>query len=148
MNANVAHIGADAVFASASQVKQALEVNVDWTKYDGQRVTGSAPGKVYLALHGQLQWIPNGNTFNNLFKNWDGIVVSDYLVDSMPEGVPLSNGALLAKGEGDKVFLVTNEKKVHIPNPAVFEKFNFNADTIVVVPQLLIDYIPTGPDVG
>ncbi|KHK58361.1 hypothetical protein PI87_00960 [Ralstonia sp. A12] len=138
---------AERVHATENQAKEALAVN-DWTKYDGERVTGSNSSPVYLVLHGQLRWIPNPATYTNLFASWDGIIVSDYLVDNVPRGPALTNGAVLAKGSGSPVYLVTNGQKLWIPNPETFNKFAFNWDKIVTVPDVVIDFIPTGPNIG
>lgn len=138
---------AERVHATESQVKEALAVN-DWTKYDGERVMATNSAPVYLILHGHLRWIPNPTTYTNLFASWDGIIVSDYLVDNVPGGPALTNGAVLAKGSGSPVYLVTNGQKLWIPNPETFNKFGFSWDKIVTVPDVVIDFIPTGPVVS
>ena len=74
--------------------------------------------------------------------------MSDYLVDNVPRGPALTNGAVLAKGSGSPVYLVTNGQKLWIPNPETFNKFAFNWDKIVTVPDVVIDFIPTGPNIG
>jgi hypothetical protein len=90
-----------------------------------------------------LQWIPNPNTYNNLFVDWNGV----YRVDTatMAIGPALSDGAVLAKGNASAaVYIVSNGKKRWIISPAVMEKYHFNWNHIFVVPQVLIDSIPTG----
>ncbi len=138
---------AERVHATESQAQQALAAN-DWTKYDGERVKASNSGPVYLILHGHLRWIPNPGTYTNLFASWDDILVSDYLVDNVPQGPALTNGAVLAKGSHPQTYLVTNGQKLWIPNPETFKKFGFNAGKVVTVPDVVIDFIPTGPNVG
>lgn len=133
------------IFASENQVKEAF---VDWTKYDGDRVVSSTPGsKIYLILNGELRYIPNPDTYNNLFGSWSGILVSDYLVDSVPTGPALSNNAMIVRGSSEpQAYLVTNNVKQWIPSMKTFEKFAFKQPT--VIPQIVIDYVPTGPNIG
>ncbi|RAS22631.1 hypothetical protein [Paraburkholderia bryophila] len=135
------------VIAPENQVKESLAV--DWRKYDGERVIASTGGPIYLVLNGELQWIPNPETYNNLFASWNGVVVSDYLVDNVPRGPALTSGAVLAKGNGaPQEYLVSNGTKQWIPDPATFKKFAFNASKVVTVPQIIIDYVPSGRNIG
>ncbi|MGF6240447.1 hypothetical protein P3T42_002198 [Paraburkholderia sp. GAS38] len=136
------------VIASANRVKEALE-QTDRRKYDDERVAASTGGAVYLIMNGLLQWIPNPPTYENLFVSWDGVVVSDYLVDNVPPGPALTSGAVLSKGDSSApVYLVTNNHKQWIPDEAAFNKFAFNSAKIAIVPQVVIDYVPAGPNVG
>lgn len=126
---------------------QAKEAFVDWRKYDGERVVSSTGGAIYLILNGQLRWIPDPTTYNNLFTTWNGVIQDDYLVDNVPMGPPLSSGALLARGAAtDPQYLVTNGQKCWIPSPTVVTKFSFKQAT--AYPQVMVDYIPTGENVG
>ncbi|SFB26223.1 hypothetical protein SAMN04515620_13231 [Collimonas sp. OK607] len=145
-NLSPIHSGESRVIASENQVKDALEVN--WAQYDGERVIASNGGAIYLVKNGQLQWIPDPATYNNLFVSWNGVVVSDYLINSIPHGPALATGAILAKGGSATVYLITNNQKQGIPDMATFNKFYFNSKTIVTLPQIVVDYLPTGPNVG
>lgn len=148
MNTNVASIGAEVTFASEQLVKQQFEVEVDWKKYDGQRVTGASKG-VYLVWNGELRAVPNVDTYNNLFRNWDGIRNDEYLINNMPEGRPLSNGALLARGNFVKrIFLLTDGEKHPIWERSTFDQFNLSDGAVKDVAQLIIDYIPSGNELG
>lgn len=147
--AAVVYSESNRVVASEGQIKEALEQGVNWSKYDGERVKGSNSDPIYLVLNGQLSWIPDSTTYNNLFANWNNVVVSDYLVDNIPRGPALSVGAVLAKGAASApVYLITNGKKQWIPDPAVLAKFNFNGGKVVATPQVIIDAIPSGANVG
>ncbi len=125
-----------------------LAAAVDWTQYDGNRITShSSGGAVYLAMWGQLFAIPDGDTFNSMFNNWDGILNSDYLVDNMPRGVPFASGSFIAIGARSAAqYLVTFGQKLHIPDPATVSKFNFRGPT--KIPQLAIDYIQNGRSIS
>jgi hypothetical protein len=140
------HSDESRVIASENQVKDALEVN--WAQYDGERVIASNGGAIYLVKNGQLQWIPDPTTYNNLFVSWNGVVVSDYLINNIPHGPALTTGAILAKGNSATVYLITNNQKQGIPDMATFNKFYFNSKTIVTLPQIVVDFLLTGPNVG
>jgi hypothetical protein len=134
--------------ANANDVQRAYETAGDWTRYDGERVKGSNSAPVYLILHGQLRWIPDPTTYNNLFKDWNGIGVNDYLVDNVPVGLPLTSGAVLAKGSGAAIYVITNGQKLWIPDPTVFNKFYFNSGKVVTVPDVIINSVPQGLNIG
>ena len=126
--------------------QEILAAAVDWTQYDGNRVTSHGTGAIYLAMWGQLFPIPDGDTFNSVFNNWDNILNSDYLVDNMPHGAPLASGSLIAVGSRSNAqYLVTFGQKLHIPDPATVSRFNFRGPT--GIPQLAVNYIPTGRSV-
>ena len=124
-----------------------LAAAVDWTQYDGNRVSSHGTGAIYLAMWGQLFAIPDGDTFNSLFNNWDGILNSDYLVDNMPRGAPLDSGSFIMAGSRSNAqYLVTFGQKFHIPDPATVSRFNFHGP--IGIPQLAANYIPTGQSVS
>lgn len=119
---------------------------VDWKQYDGLRVTSHTSGAVYLVMWGQLHWIPDPATFNSVFKDWNGIVNSDYIVDNMPKALSLAPGSFIAiSGASPAWYFVTLGKKLHIPDPATVNRFNFRSP--ISLPHLALDYIPTGPNV-
>jgi len=110
----------------------------------GLRLTPLTGGPIYLVNpEGLLQWIPNPATYNNLFRDWNGVYRVD--IATMPIGTALSDGAILAKGNvSSAVYIVSNGKKRWITSPAVMDKYYFNWNHIYVVPQVLVDSIPTG----
>ncbi len=110
----------------------------------GLRLTPLTGGPIYLVNpEGLLQWIPNPNTYNNLFRDWNGV----YRVDTatMPIGTALSDGAILVKGNASAaVYLVSNSRKRWITSPAAMDKYYFNWNHVYVVPQILVNSILTG----
>ncbi|MFA5331386.1 MAG: hypothetical protein WC342_03325 [Methanoregula sp.] len=110
----------------------------------GLRLTPLTGGQIYMVNpEGYLQWIPNPETYNNLFRDWNGVYRVD--VATLPIGTPLSNGAVLAQVQSSAaVYIVTNNQKRWIMNSSVMDKYNFNWKTIYVVPQVLLDSIPSG----
>ena len=68
------------------------------------RVSGTAP--IYLQLDDGLHHIPNPETYNNLFTNWNDVLeVPDLAGLSVAE--PLSDGATI-RADGPAQFLVSN----------------------------------------
>ena len=100
----------------------------------------------YLVLNGFRCWIPDTTTFNNLFIPGAKITF-DIGIGAVSEGTPLSVGACLVRGNGtdQTVYLVTNGVKMGIPSMAVFTDYQFNPATVQTVPQIVIDFLPTGP---
>jgi hypothetical protein len=100
---------------------------------------------VYVIERGKKRWIPNPRTYNNLFKNWNGIHVSLYVAD-IPTGRPIQNGALLFKsGAHPAVYITDHGKKRHIINPNVFNKYHFAWNKICKYPHVIVTSIPNGP---
>lgn len=115
---------------------------------NGYRVVLPAGGAVYLIDEGYRRWIPDPETYNNLFRNWDGIVRDINIVD-IPEASPLSHGAVLAVPVGGgAVYLVSNGQKRWITSPAAMDKYWFNWDRIRETPQAILDGIPEGRSIS
>jgi hypothetical protein len=114
------------------------------TDLAGLRVTPLTGGPIYVVSpEGYLQWIPNPATYSNLFRDWNGVHRVD--TATLPIGNTLSDGAVLAKGNAsDAVYLVSNGRKRWITSPSVMDKYHFNWSRVYVVPQVLINSIPTG----
>jgi hypothetical protein len=112
---------------------------------NGLRLKMPNQPQVYLIDQGLRRWIPNPATYNNLFRDWSGIIV-DINVDEIPQGVPITDGAILARpSNGPAVYLIDVGQKRHVTSPQVMDKYYFSWQTVYVVPHVLIDFIPTGP---
>lgn len=147
--AAVVYSESNRVVASEGQVQEALEAVVNWAKYDGERVTGTNSPVIYLVWNGHLRAVPDAATYSNLFVSPAGVVISDYLVDNIPAGQALTSGALLIKGQQSvEIYLLTDNKKSHIPNSDTFNKFHFNSAKVVVLSQTIVNAIPQGANIG
>jgi len=116
-----------------------------YPQYSGLRITPLTGGKVYLINpEGCRQYIPNPDTYNNLFRDWNGIIrVVD--IDAITLDQDISVGAILAKGTStNKIYLISNNRKRWIVSPAVMDKYYFDWRKVYVVPQILINSIPSG----
>jgi len=84
---------------------------------NGMRIRDESTGRISLALDGTLRYIPNPQTYINLFKDWSSAIsvpnVHNYLI-----GEDITNGASLVAGTPDgKVFLLLEEGKRWIISP-------------------------------
>jgi hypothetical protein len=114
---------------------------------NGLRVKLPGRPEIYLIDQGYRRWIPNPATFNNLFRNWNGIV-EEISITSIPQGQNISSGAVLARAYGTApVYLVDRGLKRWITSPAAMDRYNFSWDRIYQVPNILLDSIPTGANI-
>lgn len=103
--------------------------------------------QVYLVINGYRRWIPDYDTFLNLFPG-NATIQSDTGVGLISEGPALSSGAVLAKSSDDvRIYLVTNGMKMWIPSPAIFQLNQFNSATVLTVVPVIMKAVPTGPDI-
>jgi hypothetical protein len=128
--------------------KEALQASEPRPDLNGVRCKFSNQPHIYLIDAGCRRHIPDPATFNNLFRNWEGIVI-DNDINDIPEARAIQSGAVLSKGNlTPAVYLIDNGQKRHIISPAVMDKYNFAWNRIYVVPQVQIDAIPTGPSIS
>jgi hypothetical protein len=99
---------------------------------------------VYLVINGFRRWVPNQATFNLLFVS--NATITPFDISQVSQGPQLSDGAVLAIGGSDRVYLVSNGVKMWIPNMDIFNRYRFNTSQIVKVPQVVIDSVPNGPN--
>ena len=111
----------------------------------GLRLKAPNNAAVYVVdPQGFLRWIPDPTTYNNLFRDWNSIIVDIDLVN-IATGPALTSGAVLARGSTEAaVYLISNGRKDWITSPAAMDKYDFNWNTIVQVPNILVDSIPAG----
>lgn len=141
---------ADDVKILDEQTAQAAYSNTtDWTKYDGERITASTGASgVYLVMAGQLHHIPDPFTYNRVFQNWSDIQVNDYLMDNVPMGAPLAEGAAVVIGSSDPAqYLLNGSIKQWIVSLQQKAQFNFLSNPMVV-DQYVLNAVPVGPNVS
>ena len=111
----------------------------------GFRVKSPAAPEIYLIdPNGYRRWIPDPATYNNLFRDWEGVVV-DIDIPEIAEASPLTPGAVLAKAQGRaNVYLVSNGMKRWITSPAAMDKYYFDWGKVLELPPVLVDIIPEG----
>ena len=111
----------------------------------GLRVKLPTQPQIYLIdPDGYRRWIPNPDTYNNLFRDWNG-VVTDIDINEIAEGSALTDGAVLVRGSNSApVYLVSNSMRRWVTSPAAMDKYHFNWNRVYVVPPVLVDFIPQG----
>jgi hypothetical protein len=111
----------------------------------GLRVKAPNAAPIYLIdPEGYRRWIPDPTTYDNLFRDWNGVIVA-LDVTSVPERPALSHGAVLVRGNGQApVYLVSNGIKRWITSPATMDKYYFDWNKIQVLTPAVVHSIPTG----
>ena len=114
---------------------------------EGFRLRDPVTGEVDLILDGTRHWIPNPGTYNNLFRDWNGIVnVID--LGAIANGGGLSNGAVLVQTPGQpEVWLVSNGVRRWIESPWAMDRYYFSWYTIQVIPQIVLNAVPIGANI-
>ena len=125
-------------------------------EYNGKRITTDPKideGRVYLVLDGVRCWIPNPDTYNNLFRDWNGIEQVLDITD-IDRGPDILDGAMLVNQlhgpVGTPLYLIADgtRTKRYIANPATMDAYYFDWGKIVSVPAVVLEVIPQGPDIN
>ena len=116
---------------------------------DGTRLSDtSTGGMIYLVLDGALRWIPDSQTYANLYSSFTSGVTSLPNVQTLLIGSPISEGASLVTATpltDGHVYLLQEDGKRWIINPDVFNnKFAFDVSKIQTIPADQLNAIPTG----
>lgn len=101
-------------------------------------------------VDGSKRWVPNEATYDNLFHGWP-IANAEAVIDigAIDSGPDITDGALLAKDPNlAPVYLIDNGTKRWITSPEMMALFHFSFQTIQKVPNLVLSYIPSGPDIA
>jgi hypothetical protein len=114
------------------------------------------PGQdaLYLILDGYKCHIPNPQTLANLFVT-GFTITQDANLNEITTGTPLAADAVLAQAPGTGVYLISFDPtplstaivKMGIVNPTIFARYQFNTAKVVPVPLVVLQGIPSGPNV-
>lgn len=118
---------------------------------NGALIKGSGP-EVYVIEYGVKRWIPNPETFKNLFYDAGRIKkVTDDALKSFPNGRKIDNdfsdGALIKSDKSPKVYLYDNGSLRWIANPFIFNSNNFSWENIIIVSDSMLGAKSKGIDV-
>lgn len=95
---------------------------------NGLRVKLPGHPAIYLMDLGKKRHIPNPTVYNELFKDWGGIV-EDINIDDIETGNPIPETAILFRcHDNPKVFLLDGNVKRHIVDESVLDRYYFNPD--------------------
>ncbi|MFJ9429627.1 hypothetical protein ACIRQY_08170 [Streptomyces sp. NPDC101490] len=116
----------------------------DWNSLNGYRLRQVGTTAIYVVMDGQRRLIPDMATHTNLFGNSNVQQVIDLY--SMPDGGPLSSGAILATSpNSDSAWLISNGIKRGITFRA-FEKYEFDWSKIRMLQDVVLFSVPQGPN--
>jgi len=111
---------------------------------NGRRVKRPEHPAIYLMDGGLKRLIPNPDTYNGIFVDWDGII-TDVPLDDIPDGQMLSNGAVLVRpANSGNIYLIDRGTKRLVQQPEIMELYRFNLKKVHVVPPIVADLIPNG----
>ncbi len=114
---------------------------------NGLRVKLPSAPEIYLIDRGYRRWIPNPATYNNLFRDWNGIV-TDIDINEIPLASQISNGAILGRADGTApVFLIDQGMKRWIVSPAIMDQYYFAWNQVYVLPPATVDSVPSGSNI-
>lgn len=102
--------------------------------------------EIYLVLNGYLRHVPDWETFQRLFAK--ATIEPVGTLAFISKGASLTKGAMLIRGKDvNKTYLLTDKVKMWIPNTTIFEQYHFDMAQCEVDPQIVVDFIPDGPNV-
>jgi hypothetical protein len=111
----------------------------------GYRLVRPGKSEIYLVdPEGFRRRIPNHTVYSRLFRSWHGIIdVHD--LDAIAEGVAFAVDTRLVRGDDSyAIYIVDDGRKRALASKAVMDKYWFDWSGVALVPQLLIDPMPTG----
>jgi hypothetical protein len=100
-------------------------------------------GVYLIAPDGYKRGVPDPTTYNNLFRDWNGIVTS-IDITQISDGPGLASGTILIDAPGYGVFILDNGVRKGISSPAIMDKYYFNWGRIVTRPAIVMNAIPAG----
>jgi hypothetical protein len=92
---------------------------------NGRRVQNHGENEIYLVEDGFKRHIPDPQTYDSLFRDWNGIL-HDVNVHTIETGSPIPSGSQVAQAHGeDAVYFVDGYVKHHIASPEAMDRFHF-----------------------
>ena len=103
-------------------------------------------GEVYVELFNELHVIANIQTLKAIFGD------NPNVIDEVPpygKGFPIGGGSFLLRTPAGVIYLVTNQQKHLIANPATINYYQFNGDVYGsdFLAKLVAPFIPDGPEI-
>lgn len=103
---------------------------------DGTLIGATDSIKVYVMIDCKKKWIPTPEVFEQLGYQWSSVVK---LASDVVYPIPDYEDNLIRFFGDQKVYLVVNGVKRHIPTPDIFFNYGFRAEDINDVPPSVID---------
>ncbi|MFF3752438.1 hypothetical protein ACFYYH_18585 [Streptomyces sp. NPDC002018] len=132
--------------ATEAPVRAKTAAVADRPELNGYRIKSVTGATIYVVIDGKRRAIPSGPTYLNLFNSYVGVQhVID--IESITDGGPLSDGAILATSpSSDTIWLISNGLKRGITGRA-FEKYAFDWHKVVTLSDIVLNSIPQGPNI-
>jgi hypothetical protein len=116
----------------------------------GHPIWNAARTYAYLVEgDGTFRWIPDPTTLQNLWGEVYQAPTLTTTIEQGDQGPQITSGAILASSETDvdvaQVYLIDNGHKRLITN---FEKFPFERARVVLVPDIALSFVPSGPNIS
>lgn len=119
--------------------------------YNGYRVKEVGKPAIYLVDRGMKRYITDSDTYNRIFKNWDGVLEFQSL-HTIPNGRSIDQDMGLVRFEKDS-FLYFLDKdatgkpmKRWITSPSALNKYAFHSEA-AMLPQWMKNAIPNGASI-
>lgn len=119
--------------------------------YNGYRVKEVGKPAIYLVDRGMKRYITDSDTYNRIFKNWDGVLEFQSL-HTIPNGRSIDQDMGLVRFEKDS-FLYFLDKdatgkpmKRWITSPSALNKYAFHSEA-AMLPQWMKHAIPNGASI-
>jgi hypothetical protein len=101
---------------------------------------------IYWVDGGLLRWIPDLQTLQNLFGT-SPTVTPDIDLVQIAGGTQVTSGAILAGSDSaPAIYLIDNGTKRWIASGDAMRRYNFDQAQAIGVLAILLDFIPSGPD--
>jgi hypothetical protein len=114
---------------------------------DGLLLVNRKDESLYLVLDGVRRRIPDSEHFWTLFRP-TACITDLATLPELPEGAAFSGTEELAQNSRGRVFLVVDGHKRHVLNPLVMDQFSFSWQKCMLVPDEILESMPTGPTIG
>ena len=117
-----------------------------WSFPDRKLIRAKGRPEVYVIEDEIKRHIPNPRVFEDQSLNWNDVEeVEPDEIDVITQGDALSySEGTLIQGSGPEVYAIANSKKLHIRNPAVFNKLVYDWKNIIKVDNSELALYPTG----
>ncbi|PCN46188.1 hypothetical protein B9C88_01370 [Brevibacillus laterosporus] len=133
---------------SITNVKSLDATVSDPNRFNGLRVKVVDEPTVFLIMDGKKRGIVSETVYFRLFRSWDGIQ-SFLSLDGIPDGPVINENTQLIKYQNNPtVYLIDHENgrtvKRGFVSEAAFNKYSFDWNKIITLPDSLQNTIPDG----
>ena len=145
-------ISAPQVYAAGQEKVTSMDrefLQNDQYVYNGYRVKEVGKPAIYLVDRGMKRHITDPDTYNRIFKNWDGVLEFQNL-RTIPNGKSIDPDMGLVRFENySEIYFLDKDDtgkpmKRWITSPSIMNKYAFHSE-ISMLPQWMKNSLPDGP---